>query len=221
MGQARRTRRSIYIPSRGRFKGRSFPSKHAYRNALAKAKGFRSDYARRTVYKRISSTRGLNALSPKSRQKRSDALNVVGIMRRNGMNLAQAVREHNRSYPDSRISVSAMKKYAKPALVKSGGRIKATSYDRLLRVMRVPSPLGAELREVKDSRTASQVARYENAVKTYLYTGDDSQLRRFRGKYFRSNRLQYRFITDTDILDRLAEFGVLEFESIYTQLEGE
>ena len=83
MGQARRTRRSIYIPSRGRFKGRSFPSKHAYRNALAKAKGFRSDYARRTVYKRISSTRGLNALSPKSRQKRSDALNVVGIMRRN------------------------------------------------------------------------------------------------------------------------------------------
>ena len=221
MGQARRTRRSIYIPSRGRFKGRSFPSKHAYRNALAKARGFRSDYARRTVYKRISSTRGLNALSPKSRQKRSDALNVVGIMRRSDMNLAQAVREHNRNYPDSRISVSAMKKYAKPALVKRGGRIKATSYDRLLRVMRVPSPFGAELREVKDSRTASQVAKYENAVKTYLYTGDDSQLRRFRGKYFRSNRLQYRFITDTDILDRLAEFGVLEFESIYTQLEGE
>ena len=221
MGQARRTRRSIYIPSRGRFKGRSFPSKHAYRNALAKARGFRSDYARRTVYKRISSTRGLNALSPKSRQKRSDALNVVGIMRRSDMNLAQAVREHNRNYPDSRISVSAMKKYAKPALVKRGGRIKAKSYDRLLRVMRVPSPLGAELREVKDSRTASQVAKYENAVKTYLYTGDESQLRQFQGKYFRSNRLQYRFITDTDILDKLAEFGELEFESIYTQLDGE
>lgn len=221
MAQRRRTRRSTYIPSRGRFAGRTFRSKHAYRNALARTKGFRSDYARRTVYKRISSSQELNALSPKSRQKRNDALNVVSIMRRKDMNLAQAVREHNRSYPDSRISVSAMKKYAKPALVKRGGRIKAKSYDRLLRVMRVPSPLGAELREVKDSRTASRVARYENAVKTYLYTGDDSQLRRFRGKYFRSNRLQYRFITDTDILDRLAEFGELEFESIYTQLEGE
>ena len=220
MAQRRRTCQSTYIPSRGRFKGRSFQSKHAYRNALAKSKGFRSDYARRTIYKRISSSQELNALSPKSRQKRSDALNVVGIMRRSDMNLAQAVREHNRSYPDSRISVSAMKKYAKPALVKRSGRVKAKSYDRQLRVMRVPSPLGAELREVKDSRTASQVAKYENAIKTYLYTGDDSQLRRFRGKYFRSNRIQYRFITDTEILDKLAEFGELQFESIYTQLEG-
>lgn len=210
-----------YTPTRGRYRGRSFGSKHEYRNALAKARGFKSDYARRTVYKRISSLRDLNALSPKSRQKRNDALNVVGIMRRSEMNLAQAVKEHNRNYPDSRISVSAMKKYAKPALVKRGGRIKAKSYDRLLRVMRVPSPFGAELREVKDSRTASQVAKYENAVKTYLYTGDESQLGQFQSKYFRSNRLQYRFITDTDILDRLAEFGELEFESIYTQLDGE
>ena len=86
--------------------------------------------------------------------------------------------------------------------------------------MRVPTLYGLDDIEIKHSKTATRLAKYENAVRTYLYTGDESLLRAFRGKYFRSNRIQYRFITDTEILDKLADFDELSFESIYTQLEG-
>ena len=86
--------------------------------------------------------------------------------------------------------------------------------------MLLPTKTGILEIKVKDSRTASMIAGYENAVKTYILTGDDSFLQSYRGKYFTSNRVQYGFITDAETLDRLAEFGELEFDSIYTQLDG-
>ena len=88
-----------YTPTRGRFAGRKFSSKHAYRNEFARAKGFRSDYSRRIAYKSLSSLGGTEALSPKTAQKRNDALGVVSLMRRLNLNLAQARREFNRQNP--------------------------------------------------------------------------------------------------------------------------
>ena len=221
MSMKNRSNPKSYSPTRGRYKGRTFSSKHAYRNKLARAKGFRNDYARRTAYKSLSTLGGIEKISPRIAQKRNDALQVISLMRRGGRNLTQARREFNRLHPDSPISFATIKKYAKPALIERGGRVRAKPFDRLSRHMLLPTKRGVISVEVKDSRTASSFAGYENAVKVYMHTGDDSPLHFYEGKYFTSNRVQYRFVTDTDILDRLAEFGELEFDSIYTQLDGE
>ena len=217
---AAKTNSGSYTPTRGQFSGRTFRSKHGYRNALARDKGFRNEYARRIAYESVSSRKSLEELPLVSRYKREDALQVLSIMRRQDKSLSASIREFNASNPSTRISSKTVKKYVKPALQREGGRLRPTGYDRLLRIMRFPTHHGTIDLEVRDSRSASRIASYMNAVKTYLHTGDDSQLRMFRGKYIRSNRLQYRFITNTDTLDRLAEFGEFRFESIYEELSA-
>jgi hypothetical protein len=209
-----------YNPIRGRFAGRTFKTTHAYRNALARAKGYRNEYARRIAYESVSSRKSLEKLPLVSRYKREDALQVLSIMRRQDKSLSASIKEFNASNPSTRISSKTVKKYVKPALQREGGRLRPKPYDRLLRVMKLPTRQGMIDIEVRDSRSASRIASYMNAVKTYLHTGDDSQLRRFRGKYIQSNKLQYRFIIDTETLNMLAEFGEFRFESIYEELSA-
>lgn len=204
-----------YKPTKGHFAGRHFRSKQAYRTALARAKGFRSEYAQRHVHVNITSIKDLENLSTSARDKRSRAIEVIGIMRNEKKNLKQAVRDFNRGYPAERISSDAVVKYAGKALIKRGGRWQAKRYDKLLRLMRFPTKQGVQLFEVHDSRTASSIAKYHSAMGRYLESGDITHLAPFLGKTFTYKRVRYPFITDPELIERLAEAGEFQFESIY------
>lgn len=206
---------SHYSPTRGRFKGRKFPSKGAYRNALARAKGFKSEHVRRRSRVRVSSQKDIERLSVISREKRNDSLEVLSLMRRGKLSLAKAIKGFNQENPSQKISSDTVIKYMQQALAKKGGRWQAKRYDRLLRLMRIPTTEGAQLIEVHDSRTASRLGQYHSALGEYLATGDESILLPFRGKEIVSRRQRYRLITDPELIEQLADVGELQFESIY------
>jgi ribosomal protein S21 len=68
----------------------------------------------------------------------------------------------------------------------------------------------------RNFREASKAGKHSSAVERYVDTGDDSALRRFRGKYIidaQGNRIV--LLTDLDELDRLGSAGELSFESLY------
>ncbi len=101
---------------------------------------------------------------------------------------------------------------------RANGRYKAKASDRLLRVLVVPTREETREIAVRDSRQASRVAEYWNAVHTYLETGDASALQKFRGKRITdANGRQVPLLTDLDELDRLGSAGVLSFESLYAR----
>lgn len=99
------------------------------------------------------------------------------------------------------------------------GRYKVRKQDRLLRVLAVPGRKGIREIALRDSRQASKVGRYWDAVQKYLRTGDASALKEFRGvRIVGTSRKRIRLITDPNELNRLAHARVLSFESIYARL---
>ena len=60
---------------------------------------------------------------------------------------------------------------------------------------------------------ATLVARHDNAVRKYLYTGDHTDLEEFDGMTVAGHQLE----TDLDELDRYALRGEIRFEDIYDQ----
>ena len=53
----------------------------------------------------------------------------------------------------------------------------------MLRVLVLPTPSGLAEIATRDSRVATMVGEYWNAVHVFLQTGDDAELARFRGKH--------------------------------------
>ena len=96
------------------------------------------------------------------------------------------------------------------------GRYAAKPNDRLFRPVTVVSEDGRVDVATRNFREASKAGKHSSAVERYLETGDDSALRRFRGKYIidaQGNRIA--LLTDLDELDRLGSAGELSFESLY------
>ncbi len=138
------------------------------------------------------------ARSERFQDRWSRVTHVIAMMRARGVSLRQASREIGVD-PRTvvRLGGSALRKRA-------SGRYAAKASDRLLRVLRVPTREGLREIAVRDSRQASQIAEYANAVQRYLQTGDDLELRRFRRKYIiDANRKRIPFLTDRRELDRL------------------
>jgi hypothetical protein len=110
-----------------------------------------------------------------------------------------------------------VQRLARPALRKlRNGRWAAKSHDQLLRVLTIPGKKGLMEVAVRDSRHATVIGDYWNAVDRYRDTGDASALREFRDQYIiDANGKRIRLLTDTRELDRLASAGVLSFESLY------
>ena len=91
--------------------------------------------------------------------------------------------------------------------------------DRLLRVMMLPTPDGPREIAVRNSRAASLLGEYWNAVQAYLETGDKSKLEKFKGKFVTdASGTKVSLLTDTNELDRLGSAGVLSFESLYRRV---
>lgn len=106
---------------------------------------------------------------------------------------------------------------ARPALRKlRNGRWGVKLHDRLLRVLPIPTRKGLREIGLNDSRQATVVGGYWNAVERYQTTGDATALRAFRGKsIIDANGKRIRLLTDLRELDRLGSAGVLSFESLY------
>jgi len=136
-------------------------------------------------------------------------------MRARGLSLARAAREAG-------TTPRTMRRHLGRALTHDArGRIIATKYDRLPRTLRFVTATGLTELTVRDSRTASHIARYMAAVNQYLTTGDRQALRHFRGKSIRTGKVGYPFITDSKTLERLAFAGEVSFEDLYALTSGE
>jgi hypothetical protein len=70
---------------------------------------------------------------------------------------------------------------------------------------------------VRGSRLASRIAKYENAVRRYLETGDTTALQEFVGKSIKVGKTQYPFVTDMHLLNRLGQKGEVSFEDLYAR----
>jgi hypothetical protein len=131
---------------------------------------------------------------------------------REGLSLRAAAQEVG-------LSPDVLRRLAGPAIRKGANRRYAvTSHDRLLRVLVIPTADGMQEIAVRDSRVASRVAEYWNAVHRYLGRGDVAALAAFEGITITDGRgLVVLLLTDRATLDRLANAGVLSFESIYAR----
>ena len=152
------------------------------------------------------------AKSARFQDRWSRVTHVISKMRAEGVSLRQASREFE-------IDPRTVVRLGRPALRKrANGQYKAEASDRLLRVLVIPTREGLREIAVRDSRQASQVAEYWNAVHRYLETGDDSALRKFRRKRITDAKgARVPLLTDLDELDRLGSAGVLRFESLYAK----
>lgn len=117
------------------------------------------------------------------------------------------------------ISPKTVLRYAGSSLRKtSRGKYKVRASDTILRPLVIPTSDGLAEIATRDSRSASTVAEYANAVQAFLQTGDDSILQQFRGqRIIDAEGNQVPLLTDLDELERLGAAGVLSFESLYAR----
>jgi hypothetical protein len=137
------------------------------------------------------------------------SLATLALMRRNRLPLKEAAKLRG-------TTPSAVLADVRPALRRGrNGDYWATPYDHLRRTLNFLTPHGPVPVTVNDSRIATEIAMHMNAVRAYLYDGDPSGLTRFRRKFVRSGRAAYPYITDTQVLDRLADAGEVAIDGLY------
>lgn len=202
-------KRKTVTPTRGPLAGQTFPSKQAYRTALAQLDGFRSDYARRQVLQVRKQRQAVEQLPPERRRARQRALEAVNIMCSKGSSLEAAASRAG-------TTPKTVKRYAKGALEKRKGTYRPKKVDRALRSMTLLTPKGNKSIWVRTSRDASRIGRYNAAIRTYLEVGDYSRVEPFIGQSITDAYGDtWDFITDKTLLKKLGNAGVLSFESIY------
>jgi hypothetical protein len=138
------------------------------------------------------------------------ALDVLARMR-HGESLSAAARAVGTT-PD------AVRRYVGSALTReTSGRYRAKRLDRLYRPMWFLDARGRFVVEPANSREASKLAQYWDALHHYVSSnGDDSRLRRFRHQLLRlRDKTRLPFLTDLDAINYLARAGELSFEDLY------
>jgi len=137
------------------------------------------------------------------------SLEVLRQMR-HGKSLYQASRAHH-------IAPDTVRRYVGTALTRQpDGRYRAKASDRLYRPMWLLTEQGKVAVDVANSREASKLADYMSAVNVYLRTGNTRPLRHFERLRLRlRDKSVRRFVTDPEVLDRLALAGELSFEDLY------
>lgn len=152
-------------------------------------------------------------LSPEAQEQWNRVAHVIQKVRTERVSVTQAAKEFGIDRKKViQLGGSALRK-------QKNGRYKAKSFDRLLRVLVIPSSDGLKEVAVRDSRTASKIAEYSNAVHRFLQTGDASRLRTFRKlKINDASGNPIKLLTDTNELTRIGLAGVLSFESLYARV---
>jgi hypothetical protein len=118
------------------------------------------------------SRRSWDLLTPSLKETRKRSLSVLSMMRR-GSTLAAAASEVG-------IDPRTVSRHLGAALVKRESRYHAKPTDRISRSMVVYSKGKQADITVADSRTASIIGQYFNAVRKFLNTGDKTALEAFK-----------------------------------------
>jgi hypothetical protein len=148
-------------------------------------------------------------LRPKEQLTRRRSLGVVSEARRGKGSLSKLARARG-------IAPKTVRR-ASGAFRKRGGRWVVTKTDRVERWLK--SHEGGYRTEVlvNDSRTASLLSRYSNAVGRYLETGDPSGLAEFDGKTYRdATGSVHSFETDPDAIRAAIERSESDFGAYAT-----
>ena len=120
-------------------------------------------------------------LTPRQKMLREKSLNVINVLRNSKTKtLAQTAR-------DNVVSVDTVIKHTN-GFKKVNGKLVVKRWDGIKRVMRINTEGKEKSIEIKDSRTASVVGRYHNAVKQFLNTGDKTKLQKFRNKKVKDSK---------------------------------
>jgi|SRR5205823_711144 len=148
-------------------------------------------------------------------QTRERALAALALMRRERLTLKTAAETVG-------IDPRTVLRYVGSALRQTGprGDYHAIPHDRIPRTLHFITAAGPTEVTVHDSRTASRIAEHMNAVRTHVRTGDSSALESFRGESFEAGGVKHEFVTDPEILDKLADAGVLAMEGLYRVAHG-
>lgn len=134
------------------------------------------------------------------------ALATVSLMRREHLPLQLASKVE-------RIRPSTVLRYAGSALRKSKGDYWAKPNDRIPRRLKIVGRKGMELAPTRSYRSASQIGQYMNAVKTFIRTESQTDLKKFRGK--RVPGKKHNFIVNPKKLMQFADAGILDIERLY------
>ena len=149
-------------------------------------------------------------LSPRQKLLREKSLTVLSELRNTkGKTISQAANDNN-------ITVKNVIKHTN-GFKKVNGKPVVKRWDRIKRVMRINSGGKEKSVEIKDSRTASVVGRYHNAVKQFLNTGDRTKLSKFRNKKVKdsSGKLHRLEINPEEIIRINQRIEEPEFYEVY------
>ena len=200
------TKARPYSPQSGAFKGRTFHTERQYRDALARAKGYRSWYEQQRAAKKVT-PKSFETLRPRAKQARAEALDALAKMR-HGALLTRAAKEAG-------TTPNTVVRYVGDQLHREGGRVVASKSDRLFRRVQVTTSEGVQWVDVHSSRPASIAGQHANAVRAFLKAPDDAaaelamrNLRKFEGVTVGGKQLETR----PEVLEELERRGELEFE---------
>ena len=120
-------------------------------------------------------------LSPRQKLLREKSLAVISELRNTkSKTLPQAANDNN-------ITIKNVIKHTN-GFKNVNGKPVVKRWDRIKRVMRVNTDGKENSVEIRDSRTATVVGRYHNAVKQFLNTGDKTKLSKFRNKKIKDSK---------------------------------
>lgn len=133
-------------------------------------------------------------------------------MRTDGLSLKKAAKQEG-------VNPRTVTQLGHQALRKRKNRsYSVTKSDSLLRVMMIPTSEGMREVSLRDSRHASTLARYSDAVQKYLRTGEASGLKKFKRRFVKDTKgTRIPLLTEVGELDRLGSAGALSFESLYAR----
>jgi hypothetical protein len=159
-----------------------------------------------------------NAIPRNKRQEQAKerSLAVLALVRRKG----DSVRKASNLY---RTTPKTVFRYVGSAFRQDGPgkRYQPTRFDRISRTLNFWNEEGnLVVVTVKDSRIASLIARHPHALTAYARTGDVNVLAPYKNKTFRAGGVTYRFLTDTQIIDRIADADELGIETLYVSALG-
>lgn len=136
---------------------------------------------------------------------RERALAALALSRREGVSLTRASRL-------THTTRRTVLRHAGRGFRQEGRRYVPRPFDRIPREIAVLTDEGPEWVTVRDSRTASLIAEHANAVRHYLQTGDDTDLRALRRTQIVVRGQRITLPVDLELIDPLAAGGELHYE---------
>ena len=140
--------------------------------------------------------RSWKSISKKDLNQREKSLEVLRKVR-NGESLSSASRDLHTSPVTAIKNTNAFRKVR--------GKWIPKSQDRISRVMSFNEDGKQSWVEVRDSRVASRIGKYNSAVREFLRTGNTEVLNKFQRPFKDTNGKLHYFETDPDKLYEIAE----------------